>query len=959
MTLTFSWQAQQIEARPGDSIAAALAAAGVFRLGESRTGRPRGVFCGMGVCQECLVIVDGRRAQRACMIEARAGISVLAQADVLLGPAAPERVRPADALVEADLAIIGAGPAGLQAAIEAARGGLAVLVIDERAETGGQYFKPRSAGYRGARPRDAQHRAGGELIRRAEASGARFRRAETVWFARPATDGPRFELRTDGPCGQAQVRARTVILAAGALERPAMVPGWTLPGVMTIGAAQTLVRRYGVAPGRRALVAGHGPLGLQLGAELLRLGVAVAAVADRGRPAPGATLARAAAAAPGLLRDGIAYRLALLAGGAPVLHGWELARIVGAARAVGAVLRRLSDGAEREIRADLICAGDGFAPQLELARLLGVALDLDPATGLATPRRDAEGATDAPGLWIAGDAGGLGGAQVAQAEGRIAAMAALRHLGRACDGGRGVRARLARARRFQSALWALYAAPPRALPADEVIVCRCEEVTAGAVTAAIAIGARDPAAIKRATRLGMGRCQARYCAAVAVRMLEAAGHPAPVEALFAPQVPARPIAVAALSIEKPEWGGHREASPAARPARYPQRPLTRSDADLVIVGAGITGVTAALSAARQGAQVVCLDRGRINGEASGGNAGSLHLQLLSWDFGGKAVAGGSPQLRTLPLQQESIALWRDLERELGADFEMKITGGLMVAETTDQIAFLEAKAAAEARMGVATTVVGPDRIRDIVPAISDRIVAAAWCPQEGKINPLLATPAIARAALAEGVIVEELTPVTALLADGGGYAIVTPRGTLRAARVLLAAGGWSAGLARHLGVRLPIRGAPLQMVVTETAPLLAPCLIAHADRHLTLKQTGAGTILIGGAWPAATGPRGQPQILAASLEGNLWAAARTIPAIGGLQVIRSWAAMNIDIDGAPLLGAIPGHPRVTVAATANGYTLGPLIGREAARIALSGQARQDLCPFSFDRFNRHDLRGKS
>jgi glycine/D-amino acid oxidase-like deaminating enzyme len=203
-----------------------------------------------------------------------------------------------------------------------------------------------------------------------------------------------------------------------------------------------------------------------------------------------------------------------------------------------------------------------------------------------------------------------------------------------------------------------------------------------------------------------------------------------------------------------------------------------------------------------------------------------------------------------------------------------------------------------------------------------------------------------------GARIEEMTPVIGMQSTSDGYTVATPRGAIHANRILIAAGGWSAEIARLLGAELPIRGAPLQMVVTDSAPPLLPCLIAHADRHLTMKQTDAGTILIGGAWTAATGLTGQPQVLPQSLEGNLWAASHTIPAIGNLSVIRSWAAMNIDIDGAPLIGPLPGLPGVTVAATANGYTLGPLMGREAAHIALTGHARPDLAPFSINRFNQ-------
>lgn len=952
MRLPFRWNGQVFEARAGDSIAAALTEAGIRSFGTSRTGRSRGLFCGMGACQDCLVTVDGKRALRACMTEVQAGMDVMAQDDTAPAEMAPCPPPSAPLSVDIDLAIIGAGPAGLNAACVAAEAGVSVCVLDERSETGGQYFKPRCDGYRGTFPADDQHRRGDALRQRAKASGAAIRCGQTVWFARASEDGTSFELRSDGTGGQTRITARAVILASGAMERPAMIPGWTRPGVMTIGAAQTLVRRYGVAPGGKVLVAGHGPLGLQLAAEMRRIGVNVVALAERGRPGPGLALARAAIAAPALLRDGLAYRLALLRDRVPVLTGWEAVEILGEDRATGARLRRISDGVTRDIAADAICIGDGFAPQAELARLMGVPVRLNPDTCAPEPLRDGTGKTPVAGLWIAGDAGGLGGAQLAEAQGRLAASGALRHLGRNMADDSADLAHATWATRFQRALWQVYGAPPRALPCDATTLCRCEDISAAQVRAAIAEGATDPGAIKRATRLGMGRCQGRYCLTAALRMLAATGHPPTPEAIFAPQIPARPVPVAALSLEKPEWGGHVESSPGARPARGTRPPLDKTSADLVIVGAGITGIAAALYAARDGADVLCLDRGAVNGEASGGNAGSLHLQLLSWDFGGKAVSGGSPQLLTLPLQQDAIALWSQLETDLAADFEMKVTGGLMVAEDAAQIAFLEAKVAAEARVGITSEVIGPDRIRAIIPAISDSIVAGAWCAGEGKINPLVATTALARAARAAGARIEEMTPVTGVLRARDGYDIATPRGTVHAARVLIAAGGWSAQIAAMLGARLPIRGAPLQMVVTDPAPPLLPCLLAHADRHLTMKQTDAGTILIGGAWTAATARTGQPQVLPQSLEGNLWVAAHTIPAIGQLSAIRSWAAMNIDIDGAPLIGPVPGCAGVTVAATANGYTLGPLIGREAARLALTGRIGNDFKPFSMDRFDK-------
>jgi glycine/D-amino acid oxidase-like deaminating enzyme/bacterioferritin-associated ferredoxin len=704
-----------------------------------------------------------------------------------------------------------------------------------------------------------------------------------------------------------------------------------------------------VAPGRRTLIAGNGPLGLQLGAELLALGGTVLGIAERASLRVGAALARAALTDPGLVARGAAYQARLRLARVPLWTGWQVER-VDAGEALTVHLAQVAGAGRRQVETDALCLGEGFAPQAELARLLGCPVDLD--SGVPRPRRDADCATPVPGLWIAGDAGGLGGAQQALVQGEIAARSAAKWLGRTLPADASLQRRAARIGRFQRALWQIYDAPPRRLAeaADATTICRCESVTAGQVRAAIAGGARDPGAIKRATRLGMGRCQGRYCTRPALALLQAAGCRTDAAMLFAPQLPARPLPLGDVAVEKPEWAGHRESSPSARPALADPHPLAATDADLVIIGAGVTGLAAALGAARQGAGVVVVDQGRTGAEASGGNAGSLHLQLLSWDFGAKAFAGGSAALRTLALQKRSIDLWRSLEAELGADFEMKVTGGLMVAENPAQIDFLTRKAAAEATVGILTEVLDRAAVRDLVPHLSPDIVAGAWCPGEGKINPLPATLALARAARDAGVTIETLARVTGISEEGGHYSVETTRGPIRAPRLILAAGGWSAGLGRHLGVDLPIRGAPLQMLVTEPAPPLVPCLLAHADRHLTMKQAANGTVLIGGAWTAETAPGGQPQVLPDSIEGNLWVARRTIPALAGLSLLRSWAAMNIDIDGAPLLSALPGHPRVIVAATANGFTLGPLMGAEAASLALTGRTSPDLAPFTLDRF---------
>ncbi len=311
--LEFSFEDQVISAEPGDSIAAALAASGVLKLGQTRTGRERAVFCGMGTCQECLVTVDGKRSVRACMTEVTGGMVVSKQSDVET-PVSAQRETAPDALrLEVDVLVVGAGPAGLNAAIAASGSGRTVLVVDERSAPGGQYFKPQTTGHRIGR-KDPQHRAGDVLRARFAACGASLKSGASVWHARATSAG--FEIGIIEGIQQTFVTARAVILATGAYERPAVFPGWTLPQVMTIGAAQTYARRYGVVPGGRVLIAGQGPLGLQLANELLDLGADVVGVAERSAMQLGPLL-RASRLNPQLGLTGARYLWGLKRRGVP------------------------------------------------------------------------------------------------------------------------------------------------------------------------------------------------------------------------------------------------------------------------------------------------------------------------------------------------------------------------------------------------------------------------------------------------------------------------------------------------------------------------------------------------------------------------------------------------------------------------------------------------------------------
>lgn len=526
MVATIRFAGRSIAAVEGESVFAALTAAGVAALGSDARGGARGGWCGMGACQACLVTIDGVAAQRACMAKVRDGMTIEpGEARVPMAgrsPSAPPR-RADDIAVEApDMLVVGAGPAGLAAATTARAAGIDVLVIDERAQAGGQYFKQRDAG--GMAAADAQQREGAKRIAEAVQAGVRFLHRATVWGAFP---GP--ELIADTPEGALRIRPRTLVLATGAIEVAWPVEGWTLPGVMTTGAAQTMWRTARRAPPGRIVIAGNGPLNLQLAAELVRGGANVVALAEAAaRPGAAAIgdIARMAAAAPALVAQGVAYRAAVARAGVRMIEGTQLSAVMAGDDGLVAML---DDGSA--IAADTICIGYGLSPADELARAMGCIGPVD---------RDMQ--TPVAGIFRVGDGVRMGGAHIAAAQGRIAGAAVAARFGHALPVAR-ARGVLARHERFQAALWRVYA-PARPLSpriTGDSVICRCEGVRRAGIDAAREAGATTMAGVKLVTRAGMGACQGRYCLPLLKGMC---GDDDPG---IAPRVPVRPVSIGDLA----------------------------------------------------------------------------------------------------------------------------------------------------------------------------------------------------------------------------------------------------------------------------------------------------------------------------------------------------------------------------------------------------------------------------
>lgn len=970
--IEIQFDGRKLRTYEGETVAAALAAHDIVALRTTTAQTQRGLWCGMGACQECLVTIDGRPNERACMTKVRA--------DMVIESAPPQELMRATAIAptpaaatlpvrECDLLIVGAGPAGLAAAIAAGRLALTVTILDERPAPGGQYYKPLAPSQRvsAAARLDAQFRAGAALEREARSIGVVIESNATVWGA----FGPN-EIGALVGDAAALYRPKRLLLATGAYERPVPIPGWTLPGVMTTGALQTLVRAYRVCPGEDVIVAGNGPLNLQLAAELVAGGVHVAAVVESAsspwhdRWVDGFELG---VAAPDLLRDGLSYLLRLRRAGVPILwravataaHGESRFKKVTIAQldASGARIPR----SERMIDADVLALGYGFIPSTELARALGCRVRYeDRHVGYYAVDTSEEGRTSVLGVYAVGDGADMGGARIAQARGTLAGLAIAEELGRSMARAGSTRAyeALRRARNFQRALARVFDGPRfdvQAL-ADDTVICRCEAVTAGAVRHVLRNGFAHIGAIKRQTRCGMGRCQGRYCAPIVARMIEQASGQAPdANAWFAPRVPVKPVPVAALAFEQPEWGGHEEVAPPApmpNANAAPRAPLTprRAKADVAVIGGGVVGTCCAYYLAKAGVDTVLLERDELNMQASGANAGSLHVQLLSFDFGAKAQAGGVPAAETLPLGPASVQLWHELEKASGESFEIRTPGGLMVAENDAQMRFLEAKIKLEEGFGIRARLLDRNELQRLVPALSPDLVGAEFCPTEGKINPLRATYVVAGMAHKLNARVVRGVEVTSIERDSMGYFLRTSRGTVHCRMIVNAAGPWAANIARMVGLRdLPVRGAPLQMIVTEPGPRTLSYLVAHADRHLSLKQAETGGFIIGGGWTAdVDAASGFARARRASIEGNLWVATRVMPALDRLRMVRAWAGMNVNIDGAPILGEAPGMPGFYNCVTANGYTLAPIVANITAELMQHGRSSVPISPYALERF---------
>ena len=415
--------------------------------------------------------------------------------------------------------IVGAGPAGIRAAQTLAAHGLRPCLVDEALQGGGQVYRRAPGNFQ--RPASQLYgfeaRKAGAVHEALDALHAQidYRPDTLVWNAE---DG---HLHTLSQQRVGTIQYDHLLIATGATDRILPVPGWTLPGVYSLGAAQIALKAQGCAIGERVVFAGSGPLLYLVAYQYAKAGARVLAVLDSSPFGAQVAALPRLLLQPSTLAKGLYYRAWLTAHGIAVHQGATLVEVVGEQKVEAVTWQRA--GSQYSLACDGLAFAHALRSETQLADLLGCQFTWSPLNRAWLPSRDRAGRSSVPGVYLAGDGAGIMGADAAEMAGERAALALLEDMGITIDSERGpqLERQLARIQGFRVGLEAAFPFPDNwaGQAPDQLMLCRCEEISVGEVRQVVAQGHTDINRVKAHCRVGMGRCQGRMCGSAAVEII--------------------------------------------------------------------------------------------------------------------------------------------------------------------------------------------------------------------------------------------------------------------------------------------------------------------------------------------------------------------------------------------------------------------------------------------------------
>jgi thioredoxin reductase/bacterioferritin-associated ferredoxin len=434
-------------------------------------------------------------------------------------------------LKEIELIIVGGGPGGIAAAIEAAKAGVEAVMLDENLKPGGQIYRQFEDGFIVHHPNklDLTYSKGQALVQEFESikNQITYINNALVWGLFPER-----ELTYQHNGSSTSLRYQNLIIAPGAYDRPVPFPGWTLPGVFTAGGAQRFVKIQRVLPGENILLAGTGPLQLALASQILKAGGNIKMILEAGRVSNWTKFVMGFWGQWELLSQGWQYLSSIVKARVPILRRHIIVEVRGKDCVEEAVIAEVDGNwrpikkTQRAVAVDTVCLGYGLVPSTEITRLAGCRHQYEPRLGGWIPVRGENMETSVSGVFAVGDGAGVSGGQAALEQGRIAGISVAESLVRisledARQRKQPAFSKLKKLNRLRHVLDEI--SMPRAglfeLARDDTVICRCEEITLGEIRQAVAAGANDINEVKRITRSGMGRCQGRMCGPAIVEII--------------------------------------------------------------------------------------------------------------------------------------------------------------------------------------------------------------------------------------------------------------------------------------------------------------------------------------------------------------------------------------------------------------------------------------------------------